>query len=82
MKASHRRILRWLRDGSRVWCGFRSQMVWVSLPNGHPDGGYVRVRRATLREMEAVGLVVNLCGIENDGSEYSDSVWALATATK
>ncbi len=93
LNGAHVRILRWLRDGARVWAPALARYAYVELPPGHPDATTIRhnrithtdkptVLRATLAKMEALGLVVNQFGKWNAGHPHSPSVWSLPGAKK
>lgn len=83
MKASHRRILKWLAEGARIWAPSgacrNSRRAWVCLPDGHSDDG-ARILVKTLREMTEAGLIVNQFGVWNAGDEYADNIWSLPGA--
>lgn len=79
MKESHRKIVAWLRDRATIWSPARSKLAYVVLyydradhPNAKHPG--FKVRRATLYEMEELGLVV----LRNPGTEYGDTHWYLS----
>ncbi len=76
MKRTHKRILRWLNEGARIWAAAGERRAWVILDRKHPNyGPEIRVRVSTMRKMVELGLILNMFGVWNEGSEYSDNIW-------